>query len=350
MMQTGSIIGERNLSTIGLLRIFYQHKLFISLCTLLGFVIGLAIISLSHPIYEAKIKLIPATEGEIAGFNQGRSGSLSSLPPITLAYVNHVFNNQLLSQAVKESFFKQFYLPAATAQKEHRSAEQLYADLSHDLTITADPLTAADRFAKYNVAIRGNDANQVAAWLTQFVTVVKMQVVNLLLDDMQQQNRVLTDNLRHQIQSVRNKAKAKRLDRITQLKEKLRTVQLAQANMPFWDDDLLVMNDATEPSPLARVEMMSAEIKNLAARRSDDAYIPELRELQAKLEYATSFKVDPEKVAVFHVDGVIATPSIPIAPKKRLILMEALVVGLMTGILGVMVQIAWRRENQCTVK
>ncbi len=339
-MQTEGIGGvNHDISMMDMLGIFYQNKVLISLCTLLGLVLGCAAIYFSTPVYEAKIRLTSASEGDIAELNQGRSWDNSPLKPLTVKDVNNVFNDVLLSEKAKHYFFEHYYLPALPASiKDGRSLTQLYKTFSYAFAIVPNPKQTNDQFIKYTVAIRGADAKQVAIWLTQFISVVKSQSLNALLHDMQQQNQVLVNNLRHQIDIARKTARAKRQDRIAQLKEKVRTVQLASART-FWDDEA-IMNDAHE----APLERMQAEIKNLSKRASDDAFTPNLRDLQAKLAYYQSFKIDVDKVAVFHEDGVLAAPVDPIAPQKRLMLIVSSVSGMFIGILLVMLQIAWRKN------
>lgn len=341
-MQTEGVGDNRDLSMMDMLRIFYQNKVLIGLCTVLGFALGCSAIYFSKPVYEAKIKLFSASEGEIAELNQGRSWDNSPLQPLTVKDVNHVFNDVLQSEEAKHYFFEHYYLPALPASvKEGRTITQLYTAFSHIFAVVPDPKKTNDRFLKYTVAIQGSDAKQVTIWLTQFISVVKSQSLNALLKDMQQQNAVVVNNLRHQIDIARKTARAKRQDRITRLKEKVHTLQLASART-FWDDEA-IMNDANE-SPFT-MEMMQAEIKNLSKRTSDDAFIPNLRDLQAKLSFYQSFKIDVDKVSVFHEDGVLAVPVDPIAPRKRLMLMVSLVSGMFVGILLVMLQIAWRKNT-----
>ncbi|WP_133136216.1 Wzz/FepE/Etk N-terminal domain-containing protein [Legionella rowbothamii] len=341
-MQTEGIGDNPDISMMDMLRAFYQNKVLISLCTLLGFILGCAAIYFSTPVYEAKIRLVSASEGEIAELNQGRSWDNSPLQPLTVKDVNSVFNDVLLSEEAKHYFFEHYYLPGLPeSAKKGRTTTQLYTAFTHIFSVVPNPKQTNDRFLKYTVAIRGLDAKLTTTWLTQFISVVKSQSLNTLLKDMQQQNSVLVNNLRHQIDIARKTARAKRIDRITQLKEKVHTLQLASART-FWDDEA-IMNDANE-SPFT-MEMMQAEIKNLSKRTSDDAFIPNLRDLQAKLAYYQSFKIDIDKVAVFHQDGVLAIPVDPISPRKRLMLMVSLVSGMFVGVLLVMLQIAWRKNT-----
>ena len=344
-MQTERVSENADFSWMKLLPIFYQKKRLILLTTLLGFIIGAAILFFSEPMYEAKIRLSSATEGEISELNQGRSWSNTFLKPKTARDVYFAYNSQLVSNSIKEEFFKQYYLPALTAnQKANSSEAQLWASFSQHIFIMPLSKTAADKFAKYTVAIQGSNAKQVALWLQQFTDLLRVRTVNALLGDMKQQSTVVMRNLNLQMEIARNLAKTKRLDRITQLKEKVRMAQLASASRNnFWEDEPTVMDGPGEEIPL-NMDEIQAELKSLSERKSDDAFAPGLRELQAKLELYRSLTVNPEHITVFNLDGVIDAPKEPIAPKKRLILMESLVLGFLAGIFMVMFQMAWRKE------
>lgn len=345
MVQTERVNENTELNWFKLVPRFYEKKILILLTTLLGLMIGLAFIFFTKPVYQAKIKLGAASEGAIAMLNQGRSWNGTFLKPKTDRTVYIALCAELLSESVKEDFFKQYYLPALSqSQKDKQPIANLYAAFVKNLTIAPSPLTVADKFTKYSVAIRGTDAQQSAIWLKQFTDLIKERTLKALLGDMQQENAVVIGQLNHQIEIARTMAKAKRLDRITRLKEKIRVAQLASANNNFWDDEPTMMDGAHE-GVLLNMDEIQAEIKSLSTRQSDDAFIPDLRKLQAKLELYKSLTMNLGDVSVFSLDGTIATPIEPIAPKKRLIVMLSLCLGFLAGIFIVMFQMAWRKEK-----
>jgi chain length determinant protein (polysaccharide antigen chain regulator) len=327
-----------DLSLIGLLSIFYQKKVLIFLTTLLGLVVGFAVIFFSKPVYEAAITLSAATEGDIAAFNIGRSWDKSPLKPMNARDIYLVFSTELVSEAVKLNFFKQFYLPSLSAnQKNGLSPEELYARFVKNFAVVESPKTFSERFGKFVVAIRGYEPKQLSLGLKQFLDLVKAQTTHTILDNIKQQNSVIVSNLQHQIELARTSAKLRRQDRIVQLKDTLRVAQLENENDMFDSGP-----DTAYPS---NPELLRAEIKNLSERRSDDAFILNLRELQAELGFYKSLAVNPDKVAVFHLDGTIETPNMPVEPRRKLIMMVSLALGFMTGIFCVMFQIAWRKEH-----
>lgn len=335
-MQMEQVGSKPEISLMELLQFFYQKKRVLLLTSLLGLAIGFITLFFSKPVYEAAIKVTAASDGDIAGFNLGRSWAKSPLKSMSADDIYHIFNSELLSETAKQTFFKQFYLPSLAAQ--HSSAP-LYTSFIKNFAIVEHPKGVAESFARFTVAIRGDNPQQVATWLTQFLTVVEEQTLAKILDNMKQQNSVLVYNLQQQIDSARETAKVERHDRITQLKESMRVAQRA------WQNGSDLFDSALNAEYPANPALVRAEIKNLAERKSDDAFIPKLRSLQAEQNFYKSLAVDRNQVAVFHLDGSIETPNLPIAPKKRLILMLALVLGLLAGVFGLMWQVAWHRAG-----
>jgi chain length determinant protein (polysaccharide antigen chain regulator) len=327
---------QAQISFIGLLSELYRRKTLLMLTSLLGLAIGYAVIVFSEPVYEAKIKITAPDEGNIAPLNIGRTGKNAVLAPVVLADVYYTFRNALLSDAVKTEFFKQFYQPdLQNKQKKSLSLEQLHASLAHHLLVIENPRKQGDRFINYTVAIRGHDPKQVALWLSEFINLAQKQALLEIVKDTKQQTAVLIEHTQQQINIARTKAKHQRVDRIAQLKEKIRLTQ--------WEDmnDELTMDNEPYPENPARLR---AEIRTLNERKSDDAFIPDLRSMQAEIQFYNSLQVNTDKVMLYHLDGTIETPTFPIAPKKKLTLLVYLTIGFLMGVLVVMLHIALRRE------
>ena len=343
-MQTQDL-NYSNFNWVTLIRMLYQKKIWIVLSTLLSLIIGLVFITYSKPVYEAKIKLIAATDADILGFNQSRLFNDSFIKPITARQVYFVFSNELLSDAIKKDFFKQYYLPTLTErQKKNKKEGQLYASFSKDFALVAYTKTSSEHFGKYMIAVRGNNPKQVALWLKQFVALVKERTYAKLLNGLKQHYALAVDTLENQIDTARKIAKAQRLDRIAQLKEKLSLTVLTQDKTSFFKEKHTRTDEVNQipPSKLAR---MQAEIISLSTRNSDDAFISDLPLLQAMRSQYKSWFVNSNKVSVFNLDGTIKTPSQPIEPQKQLIIMLSLALGFMISILGIMLQAAWRKDG-----
>ncbi|MGC1181817.1 Wzz/FepE/Etk N-terminal domain-containing protein [Legionella sp.] len=340
-MQKESLDNHRDINIFELLVALYQNKVVIVLSTLLSILLGSLFIFFSEPVFEAKIKVTSASDGEIAAFNWGRLSSKSELKPISAHDVFLVFNNELFSEAIKKHFFKQFYLPSlAKNQKEKYSSAQIYTSFSKNISIIANSmLQPSESLPKFTITLRGDNPTQVKVWLKQFVELVREQTLRVILNDIKQQNSMMIYNLQHQINNARETAQLERHDRIIKLEEKIRVAQLTNQN----DNN----SSGSPPHSAYSLELalLQAKIKNLSDRKSDDAFIPNLRQLQTKLNFYKSFTINTDNVVVFRVDGPIEIPHTPIAPNKKLILLISLVLGFMVGIFSIIFRMGWCNEQ-----
>jgi len=73
----------------------------------------------------------------------------------------------------------------------------------------------------------------------------------------------------------------------------------------------------------------------LKSRKNDDAFIPKLRPLQERLIVLDGIQMNLNKDKVFaaRVDQKAVVPNKPIKPKKSLIIILSLLLGLMLGVL-----------------
>lgn len=336
-MQTKSLTANDEISLIELVRLFYQKKVLIILTTLIGLVLGSLYILVSKPVYEVKTKITPAQQGDIAALNHARSWNTKK--SIDAEQVFLVLNSVLVSEHITNQFFNQFYLPSLSSkQKDNFSPAQIYASFSKNFALIINPLLPSEHFSKFTVTIRGDNPQQVSLWLKQFINLVKEQTFSVILNDIKQQDLTKTIRLQHQIDSVREIAKLKRQDQIVKLQEQMNIAQLASK-----EDPSLFNRTLTKAYP-ASPGLLDAKIKILSTRQSDDAFIPNLRQLQTKLDSYKSYQVNLNNVSLFHLDGKIDVPNTPIAPRKMLIIMVSLVLGFMAGLFGVILQII--RDNE----
>jgi len=91
---------------------------------------------------------------------------------------------------------------------------------------------------------------------------------------------------------------------------------------------------ATASTPLyyLGIEALSAEIKILENRESDDPFIGGLRDMQEQLALLRSFKIKAEGMHAVTVDQAAYPPKNHIKPNRRLIVSLGTVVGLFLGI------------------
>ena len=180
-----------------------------------------------------------------------------------------------------------------------------------------------------------------------------------------------------QINTLKNSAKDKRLDRITILTEANEIAHSLELKDPI-DYKLKKISDSGASSQIITnvsddspelytrgYEALEAEIASLKQRTNDDPFIQELRGLEEKLKlleynreaeqlknrtddtpfieglrementlaYFESIKIDPKSINVAHLDQAAFIPEKKIKPKRKLIVVLGLIIGLILGVL-----------------
>ena len=190
--------------------------------------------------------------------------------------------------------------------------------------------------SNYIVAIQGVSPEQDAKWVTQYIALAKQKALEEILIDAKRQHQSVMRYLRDQIDSIREVANTQRLDRIQQLKE---AIKVAQAVGTKGGTAGIITDASAVNNPslmyLRGSAALQAELSNIENRSSSDAFAPEalkLRETESAFDFYKKIIINPNKIALFKQDGEVVVPDLPIAPHKRMILLLALFVGLISGI------------------
>ncbi|WP_198009934.1 LPS O-antigen chain length determinant protein WzzB [Legionella tunisiensis] len=310
--------------------------------TLLTTAIGYFHVWTTKPIFEAKAYILAPTDGDIAAFNYGRSYDKTSLlKPFKVKDVYSVFASSLLSQTSKWALFNEVYLPSLPAEQRSEAAlNSLYHGFSGIVTVKPDPSSPT----KYTVIARSSSVTEAVNWVERYLDVVKQNAINNMLRIVSNQNRSLAHDLEQRMNIAREMAKEQRYDRIKQLQEAL---NISQAIGLEKHDPKIIYSKMVSPGPgesnlyKRGSKALKAEIENLKARQSDDAFTPELRKLEGEYNFLRKIVVTPADVTVFRLDGKIDFSDTPVAPKSRLIIAFSLVLGLVLGVSLVLARAAF---------
>ncbi|MNO87962.1 hypothetical protein D3C76_793960 [compost metagenome] len=81
-------------------------------------------------------------------------------------------------------------------------------------------------------------------------------------------------------------------------------------------------------------------------RNSDDPYIDNLRQLEERMAFYRNFNVSEDAFRVYRRDGVLALPDQPIKPRKLLIVLGGLLLGLGLGIFIALIRFFVRGKKE----
>lgn len=329
---------DDEIDLVELFQSLWRQKGLIILITLV-FAVGAASYAfLSKPVYEASAAVLPPSLSDIAGFNLGRAGANDGgLKPFLVDDVYAVFTRNLQSDKSKRKFFKEIYLPSLDDVQRNGSQDGLYTAFNGKFSVKVSDKNQPER---YSIVIEHYKPDLASAWVKQYIDQVAERSLDEMLQNADRELSVQARNIQQQIKSERASAKARRDDRTIQLQEALTVADTIGLDNPpvitgrvsndselsaFMDGSLMYMRGA---------KALRAEMGVLLARLSDDPFIPELRDLEAKYQVFAGVSLDPSNVAVFRQDGDIEVPDQPIKPKKALIIALGIVLG---GILGVFI-------------
>jgi len=322
----------------------WRQKLWVGLVAAPILAVGVAYALMAAPVYEAKLFVEPPTQNDIAQLNFGRGGD-SGLIPLTVKEVYETHLQALQSEAVRNKFFRDVYLPSLSDERRRGSRDALYSDFNRVLTVAP----AKGSSTRYAVTATMHDPQQATKWVGAFNELAAQSAKRKVLESNRSDMLIKADNLQSQISSEKNSARKEREDRIAQLKEALvvaRSVGLEKP--PLISEPLSVQVSAAMGGSLTYMrgsKALEAEIATLEARTSDDPFINGLRPRQEKITFYREFKLDPSVIRVFEQDGEVELPDQPIKPKKSLIVIISLVLGLGAGLLTAVVKDLWIRRR-----
>lgn len=304
---------------------------------------------LTPPVYRAQAAVMPPSMGDIAGFNiarnmlssssdRGGSGSERSgnvsYKPFTTKDVYSIFTRNLQSDQSKRQFYRDVYLPSLGEDEKKGSQDALYQGFLRRFSITAPTAAQPDRFV---LNIEGCDPAQAADWAGRYIQDVGQRSLREMLENAQSEIQVRRSNLMQQIETLRYSAKIRREDRLIQLKEALKVSEaIGLENPPMiagqMNDQLSAIMEGNL-TYMRGAKALKAEIAALTRRSSDDPFAPELRSLQERHALYASLRIQPERVAVYRIDGTIEIPDQAIKPNKPIILLLGAVLGLICGLI-----------------
>lgn len=340
--QVTRVAANDEIDLIELFRSLWEQKWLILLVTFLVTGAAAAYAFLSKPIYEARVAVLPPSLSNVAGFNLGRTKEVG-LEPFKVQDVYEVFTRNLQADETRRLFFEGVYLPSLDESERKAPRDRLYESFSKVLSIKAPDKNQPNR---YQVVVEHEDPEVAANWVRRYTEDVARRSLEEMIENAQREIEVKERDVEQRIDSLRDTAKARREDRIIQLREALTVAeavglektpvisgQVVEQLSAFMDGSLMYMRGS---------KALKAEIQALESRVSDDPFIPTLRTLQEQQRLFNSLSINPEKVAVFRQDGAVETPDTPVRPKKALVMAIGLVLG---GMLGIFLALIRRKRT-----
>ncbi|MEG0858029.1 MAG: Wzz/FepE/Etk N-terminal domain-containing protein [Pseudomonas sp.] len=339
---------DDEIELVELMQGMWRQKLWIGLVAAPIVAIGVAYALLATPVYEAKLFVQSPMQNDIAQLNYGRGGK-TELPPMTVKEVYEAHVRSLQSEAVRNKFFRDVYLPSLSEEERRGSRDSLYGELGNVLKVAPAGKDSSTRFV---ITASIADPQQAAAWVVTYNKIAADNATREVLESNRSDMITKADNLQRQIEGSKASARKEREDRVAQLKESLAVAKSIGLEKP----PLISGSPSAEVSAamggsltyMRGSRALEAEIANLESRTSDEPFIEDLRDEQEMMTFYRNLQIDPSVIQVYRQDGAVEQPDRPVKPRKALIVVLSVVVGLGAGFLVAVGRELWfrRRMNQ----
>ncbi|MFO3722731.1 LPS O-antigen chain length determinant protein WzzB [Pseudomonas sp. HLMP] len=324
----------------------WKQKVLIIVATVVITAIAVAYALLAKPVYEAKVFVQPPSQNDIAPLNYGRGGN-TELSMLTVKDVYEIYLRNLQSESLRREFFRTVYLPSLSEDERKGSQDELYGRFLNVLSLGVAAKETPDRFfVKANVS----DPQQAAEWVVRYLEMAGHRGQKEIVGDVKADATIKANNLEQQINAALESARKQREDQIVQLTEALRVAKsIGLEKPPIISNTLSSEVSAGMDGSLMYMrgtKALEAEINNLRMRTSDAAFVKNLRQWQEALAFYRNLQIDPNVIQVYRQDGAIESPDKPVKPKKSIIIIIGVFVGISVGIAFALIWFLWSRSKE----
>ncbi len=283
---------------------------------------------------EVDVYLDKPFTNELAAVNFGRAPA-TGLAPFERAHVFGYFLNSRVSEHTLQRFFNEVYLPSLDDTERSEAKHLLYEKMVRSIKVTKPD---AKERGLFNLKVDADSGGKAVERATAFLNLAADQAATKFVENARNEIELITRNPERDLAELRLTVSKKREDRLVQLGEALKVAQAVGLTNPEITNGLLPEQEGLRPwmdgSQLyARgTKSLRAELDVLKARESDDPFIANLRDTEARVRQLKAIQLDPKSVRVFTADGEILVPAKPVAPKTVLIVALATVLGVVLGV------------------
>ncbi len=336
---------DDEIDLIELCKIIYKRKSLILIIaaffTMMSVIYSLAV----APVYKADTFFFPPALSDIqalniAWFQDVEKNSDKRSDKIDIETVYNVFNRNLNSRSLQRSFFDSNDVPQQF--KMHgvvgSSDEKLFQKFSRFISVSRDKKNKDNS----SLSVEWSDPVIAAQWANDFAYLAERATVNYFAMNLKSavDNRVR--DIEYEIASKRKIAQQRREDKIAVLEEAASIAKsldihkgasiyensqkegaIGKQNQLLTSESLYYRGD--------KALLVEADV--LRKRKSDDAFILDLRDLQEELDRLHSININQKELRAATVDQSAYPPEQHIKPKRTLIVVLGAILGLMVGVL-----------------
>lgn len=325
----------------------WKGKWIIVAAVCLSLVVAGAAVWRIEPVYKSSVTFLPPAEVDLQEMNK-----LHQVDARTQKFdsgdVFQLFLENLTSSDLQMKIFHQFQL------------NEIFMSSSQDLNEEQQSLAVQQAIARFgnnlslNMPSRNATANEHSLSLSLPVqpkqTATILNEMYLLANEatIADINTAITTERSSRIQqnleriaALRSISEDRRLDRIAELDESIsiaRSLNIAEPREVGPDINLQGVSNQGLPMMYLGYRYLEAERSILLARKSDDPFIPGLREIQELVSTLERVSIDPKKFTVVRLRQSALPTNTPEKPKPMLMFSLASVAGLILGVMIVLIR------------
>jgi len=280
--------------------------------------LGSIVFALVTPrVYKAEALLLPPKAKDVQSLNVLGIELIANTNPkdsnsygISSDAVFKKFKRNLSSRTLHKKFIHEKGLMELLAPD--RNSETKDQDIYKGF---ASLIKLGEKSGITSLSIELHDAEIATKWVNDLVAYVDKETIAMLVEDSLNSITNRIRDIEYTIASKRQMAKQRRKDQITRYNEAaniandLKIKRRVDATNIIQNTQMNVdIATATTPLYYLGYEALMTEIYILRSRKSDDPFIPGLRDLQEQLALMRTIKFDKEKMSAVHIDQAAYPP------------------------------------------
>lgn len=312
---------------------------------------------LAKPVYQSKAYFVPVEKEfiqKLVGWDLllERNDSYTAQELFKLFKQNIVSRSELLTFFTKHKLYGVYdealsKIKVVETLKEKQKIQKSFDQFYQDFLVQESKEGGIGQYLSVALAMTLSE-KEVQQLLSEYIAQVRNKTRQEILESIKNEQESRVGHIQQKISSMREIAKVQKNDRLAQLDEAItiaRSLNLKEP--PKMGAKATIQGVSNQGLPLYYLgyRLLEAERKVLAGRQSNDPFIDGLRGLQEKLSLLSSYKISSEDFAMVRLDQ---SPIIgeKIKPKKSVILVVSVIVGLLLGIFVALIKVAFSSQKQ----
>ncbi len=330
---------------IEICKIMYRHKSYILILAAFFMVMSVIYSFVMPPVYKAEVFFFPPALSDVQmldgawfeGIKRKDDEKTERIDDV----VYEVFNRNLNSKSLRRSFFEENNIAEQIRSQTYAgySDEKILQEFSNII------LAKRNKKNKDNssLSVEWRDPVVAAEWANGFSSLAERETANYFAMNVKKVVGSQIRDIEYEIASKRKFAQQRREDKIAVLEEAASIAKSLDIHKESSNYENLKTEDSTgKQNQLSTsnslyykgYKALLVEADILRKRKSDDAFIDDLRDLQEQLDRLRSISINKDELRTVKVDQRAYPPEHRIKPKRKIIVIFGTLLGLLVGVLA----------------